>query len=101
MKELLREYSAHTALNLGQAARDLRFFYYHPGADELAVEGSPAHMLRSLPLRARSLANNVFFSTLPPHLHHTAKELKVMRRGSHAAWFLHGYMPWRFPLPKK
>lgn len=101
MKNFLREYSAHTALNLGQAARDFRFFYYHPSVNALAPEESVKHKLLSLPFRARSLANNLFFSALSPHLHHNARELTAMRKGSHLAWFLHGYAPWDFPQPKK
>jgi hypothetical protein len=33
------EYIKHTALNLGQLARDFRYFYYHPDADKAAKEG--------------------------------------------------------------
>jgi len=101
MKQFFRDYAKHTALNLGQAARDLRFFYYHPGADKLAKEGSLRHAALSAPRRTKSLANNLLFSALPPQLHHSPKELSTMKSGSHAAWFLYGYMPWKYPDPAR
>lgn len=101
MSRFLRDYAKHTALYLGQAARDLRFFYYHPAADKQATEGSFRHAAISAPLRVRSLANNLLFSALPPQLHHSAKELAAMKRGSHIAWFLYGYKPWEYRDPSR
>lgn len=98
---LIEEYWKHTALNLGQAARDIRYFYNHPDAGRFADEGSVKHVSYSMVRRARSLANNLFYSAIPPHWHHSRKELEYMTPASAREWFLHGYAPWRFPDPAK
>ncbi|MFM6927851.1 MAG: hypothetical protein ACKOX6_05265 [Bdellovibrio sp.] len=95
------EYWKHTALNLGQAVRDLRYFYYHPDADKIAAEGTLKHYAYSCLRRIRSLANNIFFSVIPPHWHHTKTDLESMMPASAKEWFLHGYAPWSYPDPSK
>ena len=99
MKSVVEEYWKHTALNLGQAARDVRYFYYHPEADRIATEGSPKHVAFSFIKRVGSLSNNLFYSIIPPHLHHTREQLGCMTQASTKAWFLHGYAPWKFQNP--
>lgn len=101
MNRFLEEYLKHAALNLGQAARDIRFFSYHPSVDRIAKEGSRRHRLRSVQKRTLSLASNLAFTVLPPHLHHSKAERKAMLVGSHLEWFLFGFKPWAYPQPKK
>ncbi len=100
-RSLRDEYWKHTALNLGQVARDLRYFYYHPEADKVAQEGSAKHYVASVGRRVRSLGNNIFYSVVPPHWHYTAEDLKSMTPVPAHKWFLHGYAPWQFPDPRK
>lgn len=99
-KNWLDEYWKHTALNLGQAARDLRYFSSHPDADSFAPEGCIRHRLLSAGFRLRSFVNNLFYSVIPPHWHHTPQELAQMHPGSARRWFLHGYAPWTYPAPE-
>lgn len=98
---ILEEYWKHTALNLGQAARDIRFFYYHPDADEFADEGSGKNVAYSIVRRAGSFGNNIFYSIIPPHWHHTKEDLQYMMPASAKEWFLHGYAPWKYADPSK
>jgi hypothetical protein len=88
----LGDYAKHTALNLGQAARDVRYIHDYPGED--TVLGS---MSRRLP----SLANNLFFAALPPRLHHTKEELVEFDPYTMREWFLQGYAPWDHPMDKQ
>ena len=99
MKYKIREYLIHTSLNLGQAFRDLRFFYYHPRVDKIAEVGSTKHYLYSFFYRIKSLWDNIYYSIIPPHWHHSSEELKKMRTGSILQWFIHGYAPWVHPDP--
>lgn len=101
MSSIAEEYWKHTALNLGQVVRDLRYFYYHPDADKIAAEGTLKHYSYSGLRRIGSLGNNIFYSIIPPHWHHTKEELELMKPGSAKEWFLHGYAPWSFPDPSK
>lgn len=98
-KAVVEEYLKHTALNLGQVARDVRYFYYHPDVDQIATEGTLKHYSHSVVSRFKSLGNNLFYSIVPPHWHHSKRDLEAMRDASARAWFLHGYAPWRFPNP--
>jgi hypothetical protein len=90
------EYAKHTALNLGQALQGLRYLYSHPRVDAQAPRGSLAHVARSLRLRARLVANDLFFAAIPPHWHHTREELSVMCDVPIERWFQYGYCAWRF-----
>jgi hypothetical protein len=97
----IEEYWKHTALNLGQAVRDLRYFYYHPDADKIAKEGTAKHYAYSAVRRVGSLSNNVFYSIIPPHWHHSKAELEYLTPASTKEWFMHGYAPWVYPDPIK
>ena len=97
----LLEYWKHTALNIGQVARDFRYFYYHPAADKIANDGSAKHYAWSAVFRAKSLGNNLFYSLIPPHWHHSRSELEAMHEGTSRQWFLHGYAPWSYPDPNR
>jgi hypothetical protein len=99
-RSILDEYWKHTALNLGQATRDIRFFYYHPAADSLVKGGTLTHGLYSMLKRAESLGNNLYYAIIPPHGHHTSSDLRSMSSAPARLWFLHGYAPWRFPDPR-
>lgn len=92
----LRDYAAHSALNLGQAARDLRYFTDHPHANKLHRPGTAAHALASaLAFRTPSLANNLWFAALPPGLHHKPEEIEGLAdQHSLKEWFQLGYKPW-------
>lgn len=91
-----REYASHAALNLGQAARDLRYPLSHPGADKTHHPGTRGHATASLLAhRIPSLASNLWFTALPPHLHHKPEELHGMPdEHSLREWFQLGYKPW-------
>ncbi|WP_413288283.1 hypothetical protein [Bdellovibrio sp. HCB337] len=100
-RSFTEEYLKHTALNLGQLARDFRYFYYHPDADKVAKEGSLRHYVYSSGRRVKSMGNNLFYSVIPPHWHHTAEDLMTMPAGSMKEWFLHGYAPWEYCDPTR
>lgn len=93
------DYLSHSALNAGQAARDLRWLTNHPDADAKALEGTLRHKVESLKYRVPSLANNLFYTALPPQLHHTQSDLDLMSAATPKDWFLHGYKPWEHPDP--
>lgn len=92
----INEYMRHAALNLGQAARDLRYFINHPHADKVALPGSFRHILASLIQRLPSFVNNLYFALIPPRLHHTAEELEDINKRTAKEFFLHGYKPWDY-----
>jgi len=96
-----KDYLNHTALNAGQATRDVRHLFNHPDADAVAPEGSARHMLESLKHRVPSLANNVKYTLLPPQWHHAPDDLMNMGHATPKQWFMHGYAPWDHPLPEK
>jgi hypothetical protein len=83
------DYTKHTALNLGQAARDTRWLLSHPDADT---------KLEAAKKRIPSLANNLFYAAIPPRSHHTEEELADMDPHTHRQIFLHGYAPWKHKL---
>jgi len=88
------DYARHSALNFGQAARDVRWLLEHPGADKVAPEGSLKHKASSLSLRLPSLASNVYYGVLPPLLHHTREELADSKDKSLRTMLREGYNPW-------
>ena len=92
----LEEYAKHTALNFGQAAQGVRYFYSHPDCDEVAARGTSKHFFLSLSLRSKRIANDLFFAAIPPHWHHTPDELRGMRPIPIAKWFFYGYAAWQF-----
>lgn len=98
---VIEEYWKHTALNLGQAVRDLRYFYCHPDADKYATEGSSKHVFYSFGRRVRSFGTNLFYSVIPPHWHHTKEDLQYISPASAIELFLHGYAPWNYEDPIK
>jgi hypothetical protein len=79
MVYLIEEYVKHAALNFGQAAQGIRYLFSHPDVDSLAQRGSFKHFYFSLKLRSKRVANDLFFAVIPPHWHHTPKQLEVMR----------------------
>lgn len=96
-----RDYAGHSALNLGQAARDLRYFFNHLNADRIAAQGTLMHAASSASSRLPSLTSNLYYTAIPPHLHHTAAEIATDRHVPLKDMFLHGYKPWDHPLPTK
>jgi hypothetical protein len=92
----LEEYAKHTALNIGQVMQGVRYFYSHPDCDEVAPRGTFKHCFLSMSLRARRIANDLFFSAIPPHWHHTPEELRGMRPIPIKKWFFYGYSAWQF-----
>ena len=86
------DYAKHTALNLGQAARDVRYVHDYPGEDTV---------LGSMGKRLPSLAHNLLFAALPPRLHHTKEELAESDPYTMREMFQHGYAPWDHPLERK
>lgn len=96
----LRDYALHSALNAGQAARDVRYLFDHPSADKIAPRDSALHSLSSLTSRLPSLTSNLYYTALPPQLHHTPEELAEHRDASLKQLFLHGYAPWDNLLPE-
>jgi hypothetical protein len=93
---LLEEYAKHSVLNVGQALHGIVHIASHPDIDEIAARGSPRHLFLSVLLRTRRLANDLFFAVIPPHWHHTADELRVMRTVPMGRWFLYGFAAWRY-----
>ena len=90
------EYFKHAVLNLGQALQGIRFVHSHPDIDAVAQRGTPRHVLLSLVLRTRRIANDLFFAAIPPHWHHSADELQALHREPVRRWFQYGYCAWRF-----
>jgi len=96
MFSFFEEYVKHSALNFGQAAQGFRFLLTHPDADSLARPGTVRHAVAALPIRAKRIANDLFFAVIPPHWHHTDRELKSLHGYSVKQWFDAGYGPYRF-----
>jgi len=96
MHRFLEEYAKHFALNFGQALQGIRYFFTHPDADPIWPRGSLRHALISSSIRAKRIANDLFFAVLPPHWHHGREELRSMRKISFLQWFQYGYCAWRF-----
>ena len=83
-------------LNFGQVCQGLRYLGSHPDIDNVAPRGTAQHTIRSLALRGRRLANDAFFTVMPPQLHHTPEELSGMASIRARRWFQFGYCAWRF-----
>jgi hypothetical protein len=66
LKDRLRKYGKHSALNLGQVARHARFPTELPGS-----EGK----LDALKKRAAMAANDLYYAAVPPSTHHTQEEI--------------------------
>lgn len=92
----LGAYARHTALNLGQALQGARYLHSHPDVDRVAPRGTVEHLARSVALRSRRVANDLFFAAIPPQWHHTAEELASMEGISLRRWFRYGYCAWAF-----
>ena len=92
LRRVAREYSTHSALNAGQAYRDIRFVHDYPGAKG---------RLDSIKKRLTSLANNVKYTVKSPHSHHEVEDVVGASSGKLKDWFLHGYKPWDYPDPLK
>jgi hypothetical protein len=75
LRRVLKEYANHSALNAGQAVRDAKHFLSHPHADAKAAKGTLRHKLESAKLRTKSIANNAYYATIPPHGHHERADL--------------------------
>ena len=97
----IKAFLNHAALNLGQAARDVRYFGDHPDADEVASKGTAKHVASSVVARIPSLTSNLYYAALPPSLHHKEESLEEMCDSSPMDWFMHGYNPWEHPAPLK
>lgn len=96
MLAYLEAYLKHSALNFGQAAQGLRFLFTHPDVDAVAPPGTVRHVMGSVRIRSRRLANDMFFAMIPPHWHHTPEECRSFRPYPAARWFDAGYRPCRF-----
>jgi len=92
----LEAYAKHTALNLGQALQGIRYLHSHPDIDRVVPRGTLRHVALSLKLRARRVANDLFFAAIPPHWHHSREELAQLTGISARRWFSYGYCAWRF-----
>jgi hypothetical protein len=93
---LLEEYAKHSALNVGQVLHGLVHLGSHPDIDDVAERGSLRHVFLSALLRTSRLGNDLFFTLIPPHWHHTPDDLRVIRSVSIGKWFLYGFAAWRF-----
>lgn len=96
MFSFLEEYVKHSALNFGQVAQGFRFLLTHPDVDSVASPGTIRHAATALPLRARRIANDLFFALIPPHWHHTSQELASLHHHATRKWLEAGYSPYRF-----
>jgi len=92
----LKRYIGHSALNLGQAAKDAKYFLDHPHADKVAKQGTLKHKISSAASRLPSLVSNLYYSALPPDLHHSEEELEDVDKHSAGEWFKRGYKPWEY-----
>jgi len=92
----LEEYIKHSALNFGQACQGIRYFFSHPDIDKVAARGSCKHFYLSVVLRFKRVVNDTFYALIPPHWHHTTKQLEVMQTIPITKWFQYGYCAWKF-----
>jgi len=100
VREEVRAYLNHSALNLGLAAHDIRHLGTHEYADKMGPKGSPRHVAAAVAARIPSLAENVYYAAIPPQLHHTPEELRDLKnRLALKGEFLHGYNPDAHPDP--
>lgn len=92
-KEYMKKYIKHSALNAGQAARDVRHITDFPGAKSTGD---------SVKKRLKSLANNLKYTALPPTEikvgkrtlmkgHHSMDEMNGMSKKTVTQWFKDGY----------
>lgn len=66
MRRFLEESAKHAVFKLGQALQGIRYLHSHPDFDEQAPRDSLKHVMRSMRLRARRIANDLFFVAVPP-----------------------------------
>jgi hypothetical protein len=76
MFQFFEEWAKHFVLNSGQALQGIRYIYSHPDFDSVAKRGSLKHLFLSLRLRSKRVVNDIFFAVIPPHWHHTPKQLQ-------------------------
>lgn len=96
MIKFVSEYLKHSVLNFGQVLQSIQYFYSHPDADKLASRGSVQHFKKSVALRGKLIANDLMFTLIPPHWHHSKDEISALHSQPIKTWFLCGYSPWRF-----
>lgn len=60
MNKYFDDYIKHAALNFGQAAQGIRYFYSHPDIDGVSKKGTVAHCLKSMLLRFTIVINDLF-----------------------------------------
>lgn len=92
----IEEYFKHSALNFGQTLHGLRFLLTHPQVDRIAPPGTVRHIAHAIPLRLKRIGNDLFFTLIPPHWHHSREELDSLRQWPASHWFQCGYGPYRF-----
>jgi 2'-5' RNA ligase/adenylate kinase family enzyme len=103
-RDYLRGWLRHSALNLGQAARDVRYLTRYPAPDKI----SDLPLVESVKRRLASLASNLKYTALPPSevnvrgrkligKHHSIEEVQEMANAPEGAIenFLMGYNPWK------
>lgn len=89
MKLYLQAYYKHTALNLGQATRDLRYVHKYPKTNSQNYS-----LIISILKRTKSFIQNLFYAALHPlWTHHTIADCQDLESKTARQWFLIGYKP--------
>ena len=84
LKDRLRKYGKHSALNLGQVARHMRYPTDVPGADS---------KWGALKQRAEWAANDLYYAAMPPSTHHTQEEIDELDEYTLQQMLRMGYDP--------
>ena len=82
--DYLRKYGKHSALNVGQVARHLRYPTDLPGA-----EGK----WDAFKKRAGYAANDAYYAVIPPDSHHTQEEIDELDQYTFSELIRMGYDP--------
>ena len=96
MQLYLQAYYKHTALNLGQAFRDLRYLHKYP-----KTKSQNYSYIISILKRTKSFIQNLYYAVLHPlWTHHTKEDCQDLNSKSTKQWFLIGYKPWIYDTKK-
>jgi hypothetical protein len=101
VRKVMREYLNHSALNAGQAARDVAYFFDHPHANAVAATGTMKHRLASAKARAKSLGNNLLYTIRTPHSHHEVADVIAKKPVRARDMFRYGFNPFDNVDPTK
>lgn len=79
----MKDYAKHSTMNLGQVLRHLRYITDLPNTTKY----------EALKQRLRFLANDLYYTIIPPQSHHTQEELDFQNQFSYGELLRMGFDP--------